>query len=147
MRAHTNNQYPESSGITLEDFLLMLDKVKKVGDKWIARCPAHDDGRPSLGIKCAGDRILVNCWAGCSYHEITASMGLRPRDLFYDSLTDDRRREYRLNHIDRRIQQADTVIYFGNQAMTNGTITNSQRQEYRDAIVNKHSLIDEKATL
>lgn len=144
MRANVNNKYPESSGITIAEFLDQLDKVKKLGKKWIARCPAHEDGRPSLLVSEGEQGIMIWCFAGCSYHEITAAMGIRPRDLFYESLTDDRRREYQANHINRRIQTADTIIYFGDTAMTNGTITDDQRKEYAEAIVNKHSLIDER---
>ena len=148
MRANTGNkEYPQSSGITLDEFLDRLDKVKRVNKHWMACCPAHDDSKPSLKINCGGDRILVHCWSGCTYHEITAAMGLYPRDLFYDALSDDKRREYQHNHITRRIQTADTIIYFGDKAMTSGTITDDSRKEYANAIATKQSLIDERNNL
>jgi hypothetical protein len=31
----------------------------------MARCPAHEDKRPSLSIREEGDRILVYCFSGC----------------------------------------------------------------------------------
>jgi len=62
-----------------------LDGVKRVGDdKWIARCPAHDDRPPSLSITEAHDRILIHCWAGCSALEIVHACGLELKDLFDD---------------------------------------------------------------
>lgn len=51
-------------------------------DKWLARCPAHDDRSPSLSIRPGRDgRTLVHCFAGCSFSDIVAAAGLRPRDL------------------------------------------------------------------
>ena len=47
--------------------LRTLEAVRKTGpDQNIARCPAHDDGRPSLSIKRVDDRLLIHCFAGCS---------------------------------------------------------------------------------
>jgi hypothetical protein len=64
--------------MTAEVLLSRLDGVKRTGvDRWIARCPSHDDKRPSLGIKEGdGDRVLVKCWAGCSVEEVLAAVGL-----------------------------------------------------------------------
>nr|PZN72858.1 MAG: virulence-associated protein E [Pseudomonadota bacterium] len=40
---------------------------RKSGSGWKARCPAHDDGDPSLSIDIGeGGKILVHCFAGCS---------------------------------------------------------------------------------
>ncbi|MBX3502533.1 MAG: toprim domain-containing protein [Alphaproteobacteria bacterium] len=38
---------------------------RKTGNTWTARCPAHEDGTPSLSIAQAGERVLVHCHAGC----------------------------------------------------------------------------------
>ncbi|TFH47119.1 MAG: hypothetical protein E4H01_08830, partial [Lysobacterales bacterium] len=39
---------------------------RKAGCGWIARCPAHDDIKPSLSIRETEDgKILVYCHAGC----------------------------------------------------------------------------------
>ncbi|OAI16561.1 hypothetical protein A1359_07905 [Methylomonas lenta] len=60
-----------------------LSGVKKSGaDKWLAKCPAHDDRSPSLGIKLVDDKILVHCFAGCSVDDIVQSIGLEISDLF-----------------------------------------------------------------
>jgi 5S rRNA maturation endonuclease (ribonuclease M5) len=54
-----------------------------VGDQWQAHCPAHEDGNPSLSITTGNHgRVLVKCFAGCSYDEIVSASGLEPADLF-----------------------------------------------------------------
>lgn len=52
---------------------------------WRARCPAHDDRRPSLSIREGDDgRVLLKCHAGCSTEEVLAALGLGWGDLFPD---------------------------------------------------------------
>lgn len=76
-----------------QTFLERLDKVRQTGaNKWIARCPAHDDGRPSLSIREASDgKILLTCFAGCSASEIVSALGLKLSDLFSDDSEKPRR--------------------------------------------------------
>ncbi len=53
------------------------------GDRWIARCPAHDDEKPSLSVASGQDqRVLVKCHAGCTPDQIVTALGLRLEDLF-----------------------------------------------------------------
>lgn len=47
-----------------------LDKVRKNGDGYIARCIAHDDRNPSMSIRQEGDMLLFHCHAGCSQEDI-----------------------------------------------------------------------------
>lgn len=66
---------------------MVLDRlggVRKTGrGKWIARCPAHDDRSPSLGIAEGNDgTVLVQCYAGCTQYEVVDALGLRMFDLF-----------------------------------------------------------------
>lgn len=67
-----------------DDLLDRLDKLRKTGQStWLACCPAHDDRTASLSIREADDgRVLVHCFAGCSVHEVVASVGLDIADLF-----------------------------------------------------------------
>ena len=69
--------------MTLEDFLGRLEGVESTADgKFVARCPAHDDHNPSLGVALGKDgRILVKCYAGCSAKSIVSAMGLKMSDL------------------------------------------------------------------
>ena len=68
-----------------EKILTCLDGVKSTGkDRWLARCPSHDDKTPSLAIREVDDRVLLHCFAGCSLHEIVSAVGLTEADLFPD---------------------------------------------------------------
>ncbi len=51
--------------------------------RYNVRCPAHDDGRPSLSIR-IGDqgRALLFCHAGCRYEDVLNALGLSASDLF-----------------------------------------------------------------
>ena len=42
------------------------------GSGWKARCPAHEDGTPSLSIAQADGRVLVHCFAGCGQERVLA---------------------------------------------------------------------------
>lgn len=71
---------------TVQAILDSLSSVRRIGRQWIARCPAHDDHRPSLAIGQGSDgRILVRCFAGCSADQVVEAMGLRLADLMPDS--------------------------------------------------------------
>jgi hypothetical protein len=63
--------------VTTQDFLDRLERVKKSGDGWSARCPAHDDRKPSLSITAGeGDVPVFHCHAGCEQDDVVASLGL-----------------------------------------------------------------------
>ena len=51
-------------------------------NKWIARCPAHDDRSPSLSVREIDDRILIHCFAGCAASDVLSAVGLQLSDLF-----------------------------------------------------------------
>ena len=72
--------------MSIDDFLSRLDGVVAQGEgKWVARCPAHDDSNPSLGVAVGSDgRILVKCYAGCTTEAVVAAMGLKMCDLMPD---------------------------------------------------------------
>lgn len=74
--------------MTAEILLQRLEKVKKTGlDKWSACCPAHDDKGPSLAVREVDrGRILIHCFAGCSFGEILDSLGMTPNDLYPDKV-------------------------------------------------------------
>ena len=57
---------------------------RKVGSRWMARCPAHADHNPSLSIQSGNDgKILVCCFAGCEQHRVIAI--LKARGLWRES--------------------------------------------------------------
>ena len=56
---------------------------KATGSYYMAHCPAHDDGTPSLKISQGTDgRTLINCFACCAPEQIMKAIGLTTRDLF-----------------------------------------------------------------
>lgn len=70
--------------MTAETLLLRLDGVRSTGrGRWIARCPAHGDRRPSLSIRELDDgRVLLHDFAGCSTAEVLAAIKLDATALF-----------------------------------------------------------------
>jgi putative DNA primase/helicase len=50
----------------------------RVGATWMARCPAHDDQRPSLSLSAGKDgKVLVRCHAGCDQRDVIAALADR----------------------------------------------------------------------
>ena len=79
-----------------------LDKVRETGrDRYIAKCPAHDDGDPSLSIRQLPDsRILLRCFAGCGAVDVLNALGLNwqslmPDDGLYEPIAERRERAAR----------------------------------------------------
>lgn len=63
--------------------------VRKVGDRYIARCPAHQDRRPSLTVRELADgRVLMHCFAGCETEAVLSAIGLTFRDIMPERLGD-----------------------------------------------------------
>lgn len=69
--------------MTLQEFLSRLEGVRGHDGQYMAKCPAHQDSKPSLSIGLGADnRILLKCQAGCATEDVVAAMGLTQRDLF-----------------------------------------------------------------
>lgn len=70
----------------LNDFLALLKGVKKArSGQYMGLCPGHNDTKPSLSIKEADGKILVQCFAGCELIDILKPLDLKPKDLFLNS--------------------------------------------------------------
>lgn len=68
--------------MTAAELLPRLANVTGGGPDWTACCPAHPDDRASLSIRQTDDgKVLLKCFAGCSFEAITAALGLKPADL------------------------------------------------------------------
>ena len=82
-----------------EAFERVLDTLaaqgKKIADRRqghaMAQCPAHPDGRPSLGVDDGGDKVLLRCYADCGTDEIVEALGMELRDLFDSEPDEDSR--------------------------------------------------------
>lgn len=70
--------------MSADTLLAHLENVKRTGEgRWLARCPAHDDKRPSLSVRETSEGIvLLKCWSGCSAAEVVAAVGLEMTALF-----------------------------------------------------------------
>ena len=70
----------------IEPILSRLDKVRKSGKGYTARCPAHEDRMASLSLRETNDRVLIHCFAGCPPAAVLGAIGLELADLFKDRL-------------------------------------------------------------
>jgi AAA domain len=65
-----------------ERLLDRLNGVRRTGDRAMARCPAHQDGRPSLSLRATEGQTLLWCFAGCAAEDVLAALGLGLADLY-----------------------------------------------------------------
>jgi P4 family phage/plasmid primase-like protien len=70
---------------TVENVVSRL-QAKRSGAGWVAKCPAHEDRKPSLSIREGRDgRVLLKCFAGCGLDDVLGAAGLTKQDLFSES--------------------------------------------------------------
>lgn len=70
----------------LDDLISRLDGVRNTGkDRYIAKCPAHNDGDPSLSVRELPDgRVLIKCFTGCGAIDVLNALGLDWQALMPD---------------------------------------------------------------
>jgi hypothetical protein len=106
-------------------------KARPSGSGWVARCPAHADGSPSLSIRERDGKILLHCFAGCHVEDVCTAMGVRVRDLFSDGHASQpkprqlREAERRICDLRGRLTQSErdrpvTVIYCNDENLEAG---------------------------
>lgn len=87
------------SGTATTRILDRLERVRKAGKGWSARCPAHADRTASLSLAEGSDgRCVLHCFAGCDALSVVHAIGLELADLYPDRLsptTPEQRRELR----------------------------------------------------
>lgn len=100
--------------MSVEAVLSRLDKVRaSAGDRWTARCPAHDDRGPSLALRALPDgRVLLHCFAGCTPSEVLGALGLD-----FDVLFPERAPLASVEKIRRPFPAADVLRCLGLEAM------------------------------
>lgn len=79
-------------------------------DRWIARCPSHDDRGPSLSIRQTEDRLLLRCFAGCTNVDVMGALGLTLRHLF------DQPQNWTIPRTKSRVPAADLVVMLDDDA-------------------------------
>src|SRR5262245_19146141 len=68
--------------MNLDDLRGRLSGVAGTWEKFVAKCPAHDDNRSSLSVGVGEEgHILVKCHAGCETPAVASALGLEMRDL------------------------------------------------------------------
>lgn len=122
--------------MALADCLLSrLEGVRQTGpDRWMARCPAHEDRAASLSVRDMGSRVLVYDFAGCSAADVVAAAGLELSDLFERSGDDysqphRERRPWPATDVLRAVAYEATVAAVGAAAVADGRdITQADRE-------------------
>lgn len=95
----------------LELLLSRLEGVRKTGDRYVARCPAHNDNSPSLSLLRSEDgRALVHCYASCETRDVLAAVGLELRDLYPDNLAPEQRQRYRREQLEKERRHERLII-------------------------------------
>ena len=94
--------------MTADVLLSRLEGTRQTGrGRWLAKCPAHDDGRASLSIRELDDgRILVHDFAGCAVEDVLHAAGLSFEDLFPERALDHRVKRSRVPYDARDVLQA-----------------------------------------
>ena len=67
--------------ITADVLFGELGGKRSSSKSYMLHCPAHDDKTPSLSAKDTGSRLVLNCFAGCSYKDVIAALSHRGIDL------------------------------------------------------------------
>jgi 5S rRNA maturation endonuclease (ribonuclease M5) len=69
-----------------------LEGIRPNADGYIARCPAHDDSKPSLSVRVGeSGKLLIHCHAGCEQDDVLKAISATPQML--DPLREERRDE------------------------------------------------------
>lgn len=99
--------------------LARLEAVRQTGPgRWLARCPSHEDRRPSLSVRETEDgRLLLYCFAGCGACDVVAAVGLELGDLFPERL-DVAPSSVRRRREAPRIPAADALALLDVEALT-----------------------------
>ncbi len=130
--------YCEMSAASL---IARLDHVRRTGaGRWLARCPAHDDRRPSLSVAELEDgRVLVHCFAGCAIEEVLDALGLTFGDLFPPRPLGERlprlRRPFPAADVLQAVSYEALVVYLCARSLDEGKrLTSPERERLRLAI-------------
>jgi KaiC/GvpD/RAD55 family RecA-like ATPase len=115
----------------LDVVLAKLPDAKRVGDRYMARCPAHPDKSPSLSIAQGCRGVVMRCYAGCSPGDVVGAMGLTLSELFDDHL------EHRGNGTSESWDADRAAVELANRGLTLATVRHfkieacPEQQEWR----------------
>ncbi len=84
--------------IAKEEILARFSKVYKSGEgEYQCLCPSHNDRTASLGLKFKEDKMILNCFAGCSMEDIIGAVGLSWADVMPNNVDTEYKPEKRFN--------------------------------------------------
>lgn len=77
--AHQSHRTIAMARLPLDAEIRAKNIVEKLGGVWRGtrgecRCPAHDDGSPSLSVRLGDTAILFHCFAGCTTLEVMKAL-------------------------------------------------------------------------
>jgi hypothetical protein len=142
----------------VDDLIGLLKGVKRTSRGWSAHCPAHGDKSPSFSIR-EGEhgRILLHCFAGCTFDAVCAALGIPKSYLFASGSGDAIDMRRRIQHRQRRMQlqnearyldglqreifrEAEHVILAGSPIETSG-ITVQEVERLFAAVIDAHDAV------
>lgn len=102
----------------LDAILARLDGVRKSGQGYIAKCPAHEDKSPSLSLKeAANGDVVLHCFAGCSHVAVMESIGLKESDLFFEKYEDKKEKD-QVYFSKKMLDEIDMQVWFCTHAIS-----------------------------
>lgn len=114
---------------TVDKLLDRLQGVRRAGPgKWMAKCPAHNDKNPSLGIiEGDGGKVVCHCFAGCDTSDVLAAVGLNFSDLFPEKIPEPGQKAPRVPRFNasellRTAIHESTLIVVAMSKMTGGSV-------------------------
>jgi hypothetical protein len=123
-----------------DTLLSHLDGVKRTGtNRWLAKCPAHDDRKASLAIRELDDgRILLHDFAGCEPEHVLSAVGLSFNDLFPERAIGENlpkeRRPFPAADVLRAIRFEALVVVCAAKMLANGeALTEADRERLNAA--------------
>lgn len=112
----------------LKDILPKLDKVKKLGERWVACCPVHNDTNPSMTMKEEDGKVLMHCFAcQANGQEVVQALGLPASVLFRDS----KRQEIPQKVIEAAKEDAYFIAIFESEKAKGSRITHNDFKRYK----------------
>ena len=126
--------------MSYQTLLERLEGVKHTGvGRFMARCPAHADKSPSLGVKDCGDGFtVVNCLAGCETEDVLSAVGLTFSDLYPERIGSEHsykpvRQRFDAHQVLRVLRSETTLVAI---AAENIAVGISLSDEDRDRVFN-----------
>ena len=113
--------------MSFEALLDRLNGVKRTGQgRAMARCPAHDDRSPSLGVKDCGEGFtIVNCLAGCETADVLSAVGLTFADVMPERIGNEHsykpmRKRFDASQILKVLRSEATLVAIAAENMAEG---------------------------